>query len=38
MGGHDLSQHARTPMMRQYAKAKAEYPDAMLLFRFGRFL
>lgn len=33
----ELSRQPRTPMMRQYAKAKAEYPDAILLFRLGDF-
>lgn len=31
------SQTRLTPMMRQYAKAKAEYPDAIVLFRLGDF-
>ena len=26
-----------TPMMRQYTRAKAEHPDAIMLFRLGDF-
>lgn len=37
MGGRDLSQQALTPMMRQYAQAKAAHPDAILMFRLGDF-
>ena len=37
--GHLLmtSQTRLTPMMRQYVQAKAEYPDAIVLFRLGDF-
>ena len=31
------SQRQLTPMMQQYAQAKAEHPDAMVLFRLGDF-
>jgi DNA mismatch repair protein MutS len=31
------TQQALTPMMRQYARAKAEHPDALVLFRLGDF-
>ena len=38
MGRPVTQSHERlTPMMRQYARAKAEHPDAMLLFRLGDF-
>jgi DNA mismatch repair protein MutS len=38
MGRAVTQSHERlTPMMQQYAQAKAEYPDALLLFRLGDF-
>ena len=33
--GIELSQH--TPMMQQYLKIKAEYPDMLLFYRMGDF-
>ena len=38
MSGGSLSRppaEERTPMMEQYARAKAEYPDCLLLYRMG---
>ncbi|MGH7294620.1 MAG: DNA mismatch repair protein MutS, partial [Polyangiaceae bacterium] len=32
-----MSRASQTPVMRQYLAAKAEYPDALLLFRMGDF-
>jgi DNA mismatch repair protein MutS len=38
MGRLATQSHERlTPMMRQYARAKAEHPDALVLFRLGDF-
>ena len=36
---HDdtIKKEAMTPMMRQYFDMKAEYPEALLLFRCGDF-
>ncbi len=33
----DLSKPAHTPMMQQYLRIKAEYPDTLLLYRMGDF-
>ncbi len=32
-----MSKHAETPLMKQYNSIKAQYPDAILLFRVGDF-
>lgn len=33
----EIKKHAETPLMKQYNRIKAKYPDALLLFRVGDF-
>ena len=33
-----MPKYAETPLMKQYYAVKAKHPDAILLFRVGRFL